>query len=103
LWSTARQLLLTRQLFAASVAPQRNRLAQLIPPEWSQSLAAAGRHGASSARSIAFAAVAERATKTHAEINSFMLNGPSLIFALVTLYLPFCDGKYQRFGATHKL
>jgi hypothetical protein len=58
LCSTARQRLLTRQLFAASVAPQRSKLSQLIPPERSQSIAAAGRHGASSARSMAFAEVA---------------------------------------------
>jgi hypothetical protein len=56
-----------------------------MPPERSHSLAAAGRHGANSARSIALAAVAEIATKTHAEINSFMLNRPSLIFGWVTL------------------
>jgi hypothetical protein len=80
LCNTARQRLLTRQLCAASVAPQRKRLAQVIPPERSQNLAAAGRHGANSARSIAFAALAEMATKTHAEINSFMLNRPLSIF-----------------------
>lgn len=77
LCSTARHSLLTRQLFAASVAPHRSRLYQVIPPERSQSIAAAGRHGINSARSIAFAELAKSPTKTHVETsNSFML-GPS--------------------------
>jgi hypothetical protein len=70
---TARHRLLTRQLCAASVAPQRNRLFQVIPAERSQYFTAAGRQGASSARLIALAAVAERLKKSrHAATNSFI-------------------------------
>jgi hypothetical protein len=52
-----------RQLLAASVAPQRSRLFQLIPPSRSHILAAAGLHGESSARSMALAAVMETPSK----------------------------------------
>lgn len=71
--STARHRLPTRQLCAASVAPQRNRLSQVIPAERSQYFTAAGRQGASSARLIALAAVTERLKKSrHAAANSFI-------------------------------
>ena len=53
---TARHSLLTRALFAASVAPQRIKLVQFIPPARSHNRAAAGRHGANSFRSSALAA-----------------------------------------------
>jgi len=80
--NTARQSLPTRQLCAASTAPQRNRFVQVIPSERSHNRAAAGRHGASSARSIAFAAVPENATSgpinKHAARIVFILNRPSL-------------------------
>jgi hypothetical protein len=62
-----------RQLWAASVAPQRIRLLHVMPPERSHILAAAGLHGASSARSIALAAVAVRPIKKHAATIVFML------------------------------
>jgi hypothetical protein len=79
--SIARHSLPTRQLFAASVAPQRNRLVHVMPPERSQSNAAAGRHGVNSARSIALAEPAKRPTKTHVEMtNSFT----SLALTLLT-------------------
>src|SRR5580704_16999702 len=73
LWSTARQSLETRQLWAASVAPQRARLLHDMPAERSHNLAAAGLHGASSARSIALAAVAVRPIKKQAANIVFML------------------------------
>ena len=44
---------------AASVAPQRSMLLQVMPPERSHSLAAAGRQGARSLMSIALAVVME--------------------------------------------
>jgi hypothetical protein len=57
---TARHPSPTRQLCAASMVPHRSRLLMVMPPLRSQYLAAAGRHGASSARSIAFADVTKR-------------------------------------------
>jgi hypothetical protein len=81
--NTARHSLPTRQLCAAKIAPQRRRLVQVIPSERSHNRAAAGRHGASSARSIAFAAVPENATSgpinKHAARTVFILNRPSLL------------------------
>ncbi len=96
--STTRQLSPTRQLWAASVAPQCKRLFQLIPPERSHSLAAAGRHGASSARSTALAAVAETPNRMHAAMRSFIFSRPSN-FCRGAILLPFYDGKGQLFGA----
>ena len=77
--NTARHWSPTRQLWAASVAPQRRRLFQVMPPSRSQSLAAAGRHGASSARSIAFAAVAERAKKAQNKTQRLELASSSVV------------------------
>src|SRR5690349_23001184 len=81
--STARHSLPTRQLWAASVAPQRNKLVQVMPPELSHSRAAAGLQGASSARSIALAAEPESASNgpitRHAKTAVFILNRPSVI------------------------
>src|SRR5262249_12886428 len=48
-----RQLLPTRALLAAKVAPHRSRLSQVMPPVRSQSRAAAGRQGAKSFKLIA--------------------------------------------------
>src|SRR5271170_5718260 len=48
-----------------------------MPPERSHSLAAAGRHGASSARSMALAAVAERPKRIQAATRSFIFGRPS--------------------------
>jgi len=73
LWSTARQSPLMRQLWAASDAPQRARLLHDMPAERSHILAAAGLHGASSARSIALAAVAVRPIRKQAATIVFML------------------------------
>ena len=56
---TWRQLFPTRPLLAAKVAPQRSRLLQVMPPERSQSRAAAGRQGAKSFMSMALAVVTE--------------------------------------------
>jgi hypothetical protein len=80
LWSTARQSLEMRQLWAASVAPQRIRLLHVMPPERSHILAAAGLHGASSARSIALAAVAVRPIKKHAATIVFMLGSIPAVY-----------------------
>src|SRR5437764_13851884 len=81
--STARHSPPTRQLWAASVAPQRNRLVQLMPPERSHSRAAAGLHGASSAKSMALAAEPESASNgpinRHVKTAVFILNRPSVI------------------------
>src|SRR5580700_2346509 len=79
LWSTARQSLLMRQLWAASVAPHRARLLHDMPAERSHILAAAGLHGASSARSIALAAVTVRPIKKHAANIVFMLRSIPLV------------------------
>jgi hypothetical protein len=87
LWSTARQSLPMRQLWAASVAPQRIRLLQVMPPERSHILAAAGLHGASSARSIALAAVAVKPIRKHAATIVFML-GSTLDVCWETVCLP---------------
>src|SRR5689334_4084926 len=81
--STARHSPPTRQLWAASVAPQRKRLLQLMPPERSHSRAAAGLHGASSAKSMALAAEPESASNgpinRHVKTAVFILNRPSVI------------------------
>jgi hypothetical protein len=78
--STARHSLPMRQLWAASVAPQRNRLFQVMPPVRSHIRAAAGLHGASSAKSMAFAAEPESATNgpinRHAKSTGFILRVP---------------------------
>src|SRR5215470_2860484 len=70
-----------RQLWAASVAPQRRRFDHVMPPDRSHNRAAAGLHGASSAISIAFAALADSARKgpinRHAKTVDFILNRPS--------------------------
>ncbi len=62
-----------RQLWAASVSPQRTKLFHVMPPERSQSLAAADLHGASSARSIAWLLVAQTPRSRQAAIMTFML------------------------------
>jgi hypothetical protein len=78
--STARHWLPMRQLWAASVAPQRNRLVQVMPPVRSHIRAAAGLHGASSAKSMAFAVEPESATNgpinRHAKSTGFILKIP---------------------------
>ena len=79
--STSRHVLPTRQLCAASVAPQRSKLLQVMPPERSHSLAAAGLQGASSARSTALALVVHTPIRRHAASIVFM-RGQSLVFVL---------------------
>jgi hypothetical protein len=100
LWSTARQSLETRQLWAASVAPQRIRLLHVMPPERSHILAAAGLHGASSARSIALAAVAVRPMRMHAATIVFMLGSIPLCLPEAPC-LPAASQEIQQFCASH--
>src|SRR5262249_61670116 len=57
---TMRQPLPTRELLAASVAPQRSRLLHVIPPERPQNRAAAGRQGTRSFLVRRLAAVTAR-------------------------------------------
>ena len=61
------------------MAPQRSRLLQVIPPERSQSLAAAGRQGAKALRSRAPARVADVDKKNSAAIAFFMVDSPILM------------------------
>jgi len=56
-----RQLLPTRELLAASVAPHRSKLLQVMPPVRSHNRAAAGRQGAKSFMSTALAVVMDKA------------------------------------------
>src|ERR1700730_1873805 len=69
---TSRQLFPTRKLWAAKVAPQRIRLLQVMPPERSQNLAAAGWQGARSCISRAPASVLDRPRKMNVAMIFFI-------------------------------
>ncbi len=99
--NTWRHELLIRQLCAASVAPQRSRLLQVIPPEWSHSRAAAGLHGASSARSIAPALVVHTPSNRQAA-SIVLMRKKSLVFCWKGLCVSFRRWKIQPFCASHK-
>jgi len=78
--STSRHELPTRQLWAASVAPHCSRLLQVIPAERSHSRAAAGLHGASSARSMAPALVLKAPRIRHAASTIFIMEKSPLVY-----------------------
>src|SRR5208282_1895443 len=100
-FSTSRHVLPTRQLCAASVAPQRSKLPKVMPPERSHSLAAAGLQGASSARSTALAVVVHTPIRRHAASIVFML-GQSLVFVLGSAGTNWLLRKKLAFCAPHK-
>ena len=94
--STSRHELPTRQLWAASVAPHRSKLLQVMPAERSHSRAAAGLHGASSARSTAPALVLKAPTIRHAASTVFITESPLFIFGRGR-WLAHYGGKSQDF------